>query len=89
MNRAEFKVYGLVQGVGFRYFVYRKAKELGLVGFAKNLFDGSVLVIAEGEKEKLEKLYNYLKIGPAYARVDKVQIEYTSPTGTFNGFFIQ
>lgn len=89
MNRAEFKVYGLVQGVGFRYFVYRKAKELGLVGFAKNLFDGSVLVIAEGEKEKLEKLYNYLKIGPAYARVDKVEIEYTSPTGTFNGFFIQ
>lgn len=89
MNRVEFKVYGLVQGVGFRYFVYRKAKELGLVGIAKNLFDGSVLVIAEGEKEKLEKLYNYLKIGPTYARVDKVEIEYTSPTGTFNGFFIQ
>lgn len=89
MIRAEFKVYGIVQGVGFRYFVYRKAKELGLVGFAKNLYDGSVLVIVEGEKEKLEKLYDFLKVGPSYASVDKIEVKYSSPTGTFNGFFIQ
>ncbi|MGQ9819560.1 MAG: acylphosphatase [Candidatus Kapaibacteriales bacterium] len=89
MNRAEFKIYGLVQGVGFRYFVYQKAKELGLVGYAKNLFDGSVLVIAEGEKGKLDKLYHYLKIGPTYARIDKIEVEYSTSTGMFDGFFIQ
>ncbi len=67
--RAEFKIIGKVQGVGFRYFVYRTAKELGLSGYAKNLWDGSVEVVAEGPKRKIDILHSYLIQGPSMARV--------------------
>lgn len=89
MIRAEFKIFGLVQGVGFRYFVYRKAIELGIVGYVKNLYDGIVLVVAEGETKKLEELHRHLQIGPSHSYVKKVDVEYSHPLGTFKGFTIQ
>lgn len=89
MQRAEFKIYGLVQGVGFRYFVYRKAIELGLVGLAKNLYDGTVFVVVEGEEDKINELHKLLKIGPSHSYVEKVEVEYSLPTRTFKGFIIQ
>lgn len=68
-------IHGLVQGVNFRYFVLRNARELGLTGYVRNLPDGtSVEVHAEGEREKLEQLLKYIGAGPRSARVDKLEV---------------
>ena len=56
-------VYGRVQGVGFRYTTQYEAKKLGLAGYAKNLDDGSVEVVACGEEGQVEKLMQWLKSG--------------------------
>ena len=65
-------VYGDVQGVFFRAFASRQARELGLTGYVRNLPDGeSVEVEAEGERNKLEELIGYLKVGPPAAKVER------------------
>lgn len=66
-------VRGIVQGVGFRWFVWREAERLGLGGSAKNLPDGSVEVIAEGPEKSLEDLERALGRGPSMARVERVE----------------
>ena len=68
-----FLVSGLVQGVGFRWFVARHARALGLTGYARNLADGSVEVVVDGALEVLPELERLLRIGPASAQVDRVQ----------------
>jgi len=62
-----------VQGVGFRAFVQRHGRALGLVGYARNLADGSVQVVAEGPAESLELLSQRLQEGPRAARVTGVE----------------
>ncbi|NNG26140.1 MAG: acylphosphatase, partial [Ignavibacteriaceae bacterium] len=62
--RAEILVNGLVQGVGYRYFVLREARRLDLNGFSENLFSGEVLTIVEGEKAMIEDLICKLRVGP-------------------------
>ena len=79
-------VYGLVQGVYFRAFVSRHARELGLTGYARNTPQGTVEVHAEGEKQQLEKLIGCLKGGPASARVDRVVTRWSDYTGSYEGF---
>lgn len=67
-------VYGRVQGVGFRYTTQYEAKKLGLTGYAKNLDDGSVEVVACGDEGQVEKLMQWLKSGgPRSARVERVK----------------
>ncbi len=68
-------VSGKVQGVWFRAGTQDQAKELGLTGWAKNLPDGRVEVIACGEKEKIMQLYEWLKKGPELAKVTEVTFE--------------
>ena len=70
-----FLVSGLVQGVGFRWFVARHARALGLAGFARNLPDGRVEVVAAGDESRLEELEIRLRAGPAHASVDGVERE--------------
>jgi acylphosphatase len=65
-------VYGFVQGVGFRWFAHRSARRLGLRGFARNLPDGSVEVVAQGEAEGLHALREVLRRGPPGAQVERV-----------------
>lgn len=67
-----YVVTGSVQGVGFRYFVLRRASGLGLVGWARNLPDGRVEVVARGETTELEELETALRTGPRLARVTSV-----------------
>ena len=67
--KAEITVSGLVQGVGFRYFVYSKAQMLELNGFTKNLFTGEVVTVVEGERYLIEELIDYIKIGPSRSHV--------------------
>ncbi len=82
-------VYGRVQGVFFRDFVSRRALELGLAGYVRNLPGGEVEVNAEGERERLEELVDHLKLGPPVARVEKVATNWSAYTGGFTGFKVR
>lgn len=70
---ARWHITGAVQGVGFRWFVVREAESLGLRGWARNLKDGSVEVVAAGEEARLHQLHQKLAIGPRLARVESVE----------------
>jgi acylphosphatase len=80
------RVYGIVQGVGFRRFVQIHAIRLGVKGYAKNLPDGSVEVIAEGHEESLNKLLNKIREGPPLSRVEKVEVRFEEYKGEFSSF---
>ena len=82
-------VYGYVQGVFFRAFVSRRATELGLTGYVRNLPDGAVEVNAEGERKQLEKLIGHLKVGPPGAKVEKVITDWSEYTGGYFSFSIR
>jgi acylphosphatase len=83
-------VYGRVQGVFFRAFTSRCARELVLTGYVRNLPDGkAVEVQAEGERNKLERLIDYLKDGPPGARVEKVETNWSEYTGNYTSFSIR
>ena len=86
MERLHAVVRGDVQGVGFRYFVQRTARGLGLRGWVRNNDDGSVEIVAEGDRRKLEELARAVKEGPRGARVDRVDAHWSAATGTFAGF---
>jgi Acylphosphatases len=87
--RAEIIVQGLVQGVGFRYFVYRNAVRFDLKGYTKNTYSGDVVTVVEGEKYLIEELYNLIKVGPSHAQVKKCNIAWTSYNGEFSTFEIK
>jgi acylphosphatase len=72
MTAAKFLVSGQVQGVGFRWFVARHSRRLGLHGHAQNLVDGSVEVVVTGAESSIDELGGLLEAGPAHARVSKV-----------------
>jgi acylphosphatase len=82
-------VSGLVQGVGFRYFVVRKARELGLNGFVKNRYEGDVEIVAEGNLGMLNQFIEELKVGSISSDVRDVKVEWIGLTGTFNGFHVR
>ena len=88
IKRAEYFVSGIVQGVGFRYFVYKNAMQLGLNGYAKNLPDGRVEVVAEGNEESIKNIQKILKQGPSFSRVDKLHVRYTEAQNEFKEFNI-
>ena len=80
---------GKVQGVGFRNFTQLNARQLGINGYAKNLPNGTVEVVAEGDKAQLDTLVALLKKGPRYARVDSLEIDERSFTGEYESFGIR
>jgi acylphosphatase len=88
LARLEARVFGFVQGVGFRYFVKRNASRLGLSGFVENLPDGSVAVIAEGKKEDLEALLAILKKGNINAVIKRVDYAFKEAKNEFVEFNI-
>ncbi len=80
---------GRVQGVGYRDFVERRASSLGLTGYVRNISDGrTVEVVAEGPRDKLERLLVHLRRGPGGAYVHEVEQRWSEPTGHFTGFGI-
>jgi acylphosphatase len=83
-------VHGHVQGVFFRAFVVEKAKELQLTGYARNLPSGvDVEIQAEGNRPDLEKLIDYLKVGPPAARVEKVVTDWSKTRNRYPHFSIR
>ena len=86
-HRIEVKILGQIQGVGFRLFIARKARELGIVGFAQNMPDGSVEIIAEGEKEKLKELIKHLQFGPG--EIEKITEKWSQFEDEFKEFQVK
>jgi acylphosphatase len=80
-------VQGRVQGVNFRQFVYTRARFLRLTGYVGNVDDGqSVEVVAEGPRDDLEQLLEYLHEGPRSARVESVEVEWGEASGAWTDF---
>ncbi|MDH3891468.1 MAG: acylphosphatase [candidate division Zixibacteria bacterium] len=86
---AELKISGVVQGVGYRYYCYRKAKEMGITGQVTNRSDGSVLVWAEGERSVIEALIAQLKSGPPASDVRDISIAWRDVSGHYSSFNIE
>lgn len=86
--RLEARVRGRVQGVGYRVFALREASRLGLGGFVANEADGSVRVVAEGERADLEALLERLEEGPPAGFVDRVITRWEPARGLGSGFRI-
>ena len=84
-----FVVRGRVQGVGFRWFVEREARMLGIAGWVRNNSDGSVEVLAVGTRDQLLGLRERLRQGPRAARVDDVQESEAAPSADLNTFRIE
>lgn len=79
MSDLHVRVTGVVQGVGFRWFVREKARRLGLSGWVRNLPDGSVEVVAAGEQGQIDLLLSELRKGPDGAVVDRIEPESRAP----------
>jgi acylphosphatase len=88
MKGVNITVHGKVQGVGFRYFVYNFARNLGLTGWVKNNPDRSVSVCAEGNDIQIQMLVDAVKKGPVHSNVEKVSVQYYNGTGKYNEFKI-
>jgi acylphosphatase len=88
MPAYRYRVRGRVLGGGFRYFARPRADRLGVAGFARNLADGSVEVIAEGEPEALAAFEDALRHGPSFAQVEGVERD-EIPLRNDRGFYVR
>ena len=79
----------MVQGVGYRYFCYRKANDLGITGWVKNQPDGSVLILAEGDRSVVEAFIVELKMGPPGSSVSDVNVDWRHFSGETSEFKIE
>ena len=86
--RTSVIVHGHVQGVAFRYYTCRRALELGVTGWVKNLADGSVEVLFEGKEAAVKVQVEWCRNGPPAARVERLDIRQGIYTGEFEGFMI-
>ncbi|MEI6145683.1 MAG: acylphosphatase [Methylococcales bacterium] len=89
LNRVRVLVSGRVQGVYFRAFTRKKAVQLGINGYASNLADGQVEIVAEAEEAILEKFIRWCHKGPITARVDQVIVTSLVIDEGFTGFEIR
>ncbi|MCX6170438.1 MAG: acylphosphatase [Ignavibacteriales bacterium] len=89
MKRAEILINGLVQGIGFRYFVVRLAEKFGLKGYTKNLYTGEVYTVVEGELAVIEEFFNKIKIGPSQADVKNASIKWSESKNEFTKFEVR
>ena len=89
MQRAHIIIHGIVQGVFFRANAKKVAESLGLKGYARNMPDGSVEIVAEGPEQKVKELIEFCKNGPGAARVDKVDVHIEEASKEFEGFEIR
>jgi acylphosphatase len=86
---AHIIVQGMVQGVGFRYFVHGKALRAGLGGYVRNLFNGDVEIELQGDRSLIEEVIKEVRIGPRAADVRHVKVDWKEPEHQFRGFEIR
>jgi acylphosphatase len=79
----------MVQGVGYRWFTQKRASELNLTGFVRNLEDGNVFVKVEGERQQIEVLINKLRKGPTFSRVKDLNIIWKECETLFETFYVE
>ena len=84
-----FLIAGRVQGVGFRFFAEAQAAVEGVHGYVRNLPDGRVEVLAEGDADSVERVERALRRGPGGSRVESVEVEPVPPSGRATGFSIR
>ena len=89
LTRLHGIVTGSVQGVNFRTFTQKRATELGVVGYVRNLPDGAVEFVAEGSRADLDRLLDAVHVGPWMAVVENVDAQWQIPTGEFRRFEIR
>ena len=89
MIRVHLLISGRVQGVFFRDNMRRLAKKFKINGWVKNLFDGQVEAVLEGEKKSVEKVVNWAKRGPILAKVEKIEIDWQEYKDEFSDFEIR
>ncbi len=87
--RKHIFISGRVQGVGFRAFTRQNAQQLGVNGWVKNLYDGRVEAVLEGDKSTVKQLESKLKKGPRFANVDNIEVQNESYEGDFSSFSIK
>jgi len=85
----KFFVSGLVQGVGFRFFTQRSAAKHQILGYVKNLEDGRVEALIEGDEEAVKAFHEDLLAGPSYSRVEQVEEIVLDPNGSYSTFMIE
>lgn len=88
-KRMRATVRGIVQGVGFRAFVQREARRIGVSGWVRNLPDGSVETEAEGREPQLLGFQRTLRNGPPGSSVESMETEWLEATGALHGFAIR
>ena len=86
MRRIKVIVTGQVQGVWFRSYTQEKARELGITGWVRNVSDGTVTLVAEGNDKQLIKLTKWLEIGSPNANVDTLKVNWGDSKGKLNSF---
>jgi acylphosphatase len=84
-----YVIAGRVQGVGFRWFTHDAAAREGVHGWVRNLADGRVEVVLEGDSESVDRMEAAVRRGPASARVEQVEVEEQTPVGRVAGFEIR
>jgi len=89
MNKVRLLISGRVQGVYFRVFTRKKALQLGVKGYTRNMADGQVEVVAEAEEHTLEKFIQWCHKGPITARVEQVTLETIEINEVFSSFEIR
>ena len=89
MSTARIAVTGMVQGVGFRWFVVRNAEKLRVTGWTRNRFDGSVEIVAEGTRSQIEALIKEVSVGPRMASVSDVHVEWQRYEGIYASFEVR
>jgi acylphosphatase len=88
-RRLKAEIFGDVQGVGFRFFAERHARQLGLEGYVRNRYDGAVEVEAEGPAPALEQFLSELRHGPRLARVQDVRVNWSPYRGDLGPFGVR
>ena len=89
LERVVVEIAGHVQAVGFRYYACVAARKHGIVGWVRNDAEGTVSVMAEGSRERLEAFVETLSEGPAAADVDEVDVRWEPASGRFDRFAVE
>lgn len=87
-SACKLRIEGIVQGVGYRFFTQDKAREYGLTGYVKNMYDGSVEIYAEGDKNVLDNFIKDLKVGPGMSRVERIDVQWIKAENQYESFTI-
>jgi len=85
VKRVHIKIFGDVHGVGFRYNTFQTANAMKLTGWVKNI-TGGIEILAEGGEETLNKFIEWCKMGPSFANIDDLEVNWEEPTGEFDNF---